>query len=139
MLDVSAAPHDLGSQTDTAAREAILVRLAQSRAEIRRLLEPPDAEGESGSAPAGLPDGFPRSRIMRALMSGRGIGAIGAIASGLVLSRPALAWRLIRLLPTGAVARAIVSRVVRSVGAAKPRAPSPAAAVRGANSPQDSA
>lgn len=73
-------------------------------------------------------------------MSGRGLGAIGAIASGLVLSRPALAWRLIRLLPTSAVARAILARIVRSVGAAaKPRAPSRPASTPGATSPRDSA
>ena len=139
MLDVSVARHDLAAQRDAAAREAILLRLSQSRAEIRRLLEPPDAD-EAGAAPRGWPDGFPRSRILRALMSGRGLGAIGALASGLVLSRPALAWRLIRLLPTGAIARAVLSSVVRSMGAAaKPRAPSAAAATHGADSPHDSA
>ena len=87
------------------------------------------------AAPSGSLGGFPRSRTMQALMSGRGLGAIGAIASGLVLTRPALAWRLIRLLPTGAVARVILARIMRSVGAAKPRA----ASTHGGTSPQDSA
>jgi hypothetical protein len=123
MLEVSVAHQELARQQD-AARDAILARLAQSRAEIRGLLEPPVADAATGQAPAGSLGGFPRSRTMQALMSGRGIGTIGAIASGLVLARPALAWRLIRLLPTGAVARAILTRVMRSVGAAaKPRAP----------------
>jgi hypothetical protein len=49
---------------------------------------------------------------MRALMSGRGIGAIGAMAGGLLLARPRVAWRLLRLLPTGAVARMVMGRVV---------------------------
>jgi hypothetical protein len=116
------------AQHDAAARDAILARLAQSRAEISRLLEPPAAGAEVGSTPNGLPGGFPRSRTMQALMSGRGLGALGAIASGVVLARPALAWRLVRLLPTGAVARAILARIVRSVGTgAKPRPSSRAA------------
>jgi hypothetical protein len=121
---VSVAQQDPAAQQDAAARDAILARLAQSRAEIRRLLEPPDADADAGPAPSGSPGRFPRSRTIQALMSGRGLGAIGAIASGLVLARPALAWRLIRLLPTSAVARMILARIVRSVGAAgKPRAP----------------
>jgi hypothetical protein len=115
---VSAARKDLASQQEAAARDAILVRLAQSRADIRRLLEPPDADADAGAAPSGSPGRFPRSRVMRALMSGRGLGAIGAIASGFVLSRPALAWRLVRLLSTSAAARAIMTRIVRSVGGA---------------------
>jgi hypothetical protein len=122
---VTAARQDLASQQDAAARDAILARLAQSRAEIRRWLEPPDIDAGAGPARSRLAGGFPRSRIMQALMSGRGLGALGAIASGLILSRPALAWRLIRLLPTSAVARAILARIMRSVGAAaKSRAPS---------------
>jgi hypothetical protein len=120
---VSVAPQESAAQPDAAARDAILVRLAQSRAEIRRLLEPPVADAAAGPASSGSPAGFPRSRTMQVLMSGRGIGTIGAIASGLVLSRPALAWRLIRLLPTSAVARMILARIMRSAGAPKQRAP----------------
>jgi hypothetical protein len=122
---VTVAQQDPPAQQDAAARDAILARLAQSRAEIRRLLEPPPvADADAGPAPGGSPGQFPRSRTMQAVMSGRGLGALGAIASGLVLARPALAWRLIRLLPTSAVARVILARVMRSVGsAAKPRAP----------------
>lgn len=101
--------------SDSSERDAILARLAESRTEISRLLErPPEtADGDdeprqrsSGSA------GFPRSRIMQALMSGRGIGAIGAMAGGLLLARPRLAWRLLRMLPTSAVTRMVVARVV---------------------------
>jgi hypothetical protein len=137
--------HDLASQQDAAARDAILVRMAQSRAEIRRLLEPPDPELNAEGVSSGSSGGFPRSHIMRALMSGRGLSAIGAIASGLALSRPALAWRLIRLLPTGAVARAIFARIMRSAGTARSRTSShsastrDAASARGAASPRDSA
>jgi hypothetical protein len=126
------------SQQEAAARDAILSRLAQSRAEIRRLLEPPVADTDGAASPSGSPGTFPRSRTMQVLMSGRGIGTIGAIASGLVLARPALAWRVIRLLPTGAVARALLARVMRSVGGtAKPRARPRAAPKPGGASPQD--
>jgi hypothetical protein len=137
---VTVAQQDPAAQQDAAARDAILARLAQSRAEIRRLLEPPVADADAGPVPSGSPGRFPRSRTIQALMSGRGLGAIGAVAGGLVLARPALAWRLIRLLPTSAVARMILARIVRSVGAAaKPRAPSRAASTHGGTSPQDSA
>ena len=137
---MTVAQQDPAAQQDAAARDAILVRLAQSRAEIRRLLEPPVADADAGPASSGSRAGFPRSRTMQALMSGRGIGTIGAIASGLVLSRPALAWRLIRLLPTSAVARMILARIMRSVGAAaKSRAaPRAASTQHRATSPQDS-
>ncbi len=117
------------TQEELATRDALLARLAQSRAEIRRLLEPPaDAENADAGAYSSTRGGFPRSRTMQALMSGRGIGAIGAVAGGLLLARPALAWRLIRLLPTSAVARMAVARIVRALGGAAKRS----AASRGA-------
>jgi hypothetical protein len=95
---------------EEAQRKAILAKLAESRAEIKRLLEP-RPEGEDGE---GAEDGtgFPRSRTMRALMSGRGLGAVGATAAGLLMARPALAWRLIRMLPAGALLRMGLARVL---------------------------
>jgi hypothetical protein len=93
-----------------AQRKAILARLAESRAEIKRVLEPrADGLGEKGRENG---TGFPRSRTMRALMSGRGLGAVGATAAGLIMARPALAWRLIRMLPTGALLRMGLARVL---------------------------
>jgi hypothetical protein len=108
---------------EQSARDAILSKLKESRAEIARLLEPPpDAPGEGSPAPSGVPGGFPRSRTMKALMSGRGLGALGAVGSGLLLARPALAWRLIRMLPTSAVARVVIARIVHALGSqGKPR------------------
>jgi uncharacterized membrane protein YqjE len=91
-------------------RKAVLARLAQSRAEIKRLLEPPADSAGTGTAHRG--SGFPRSRTMRALLSGRGLGAVGATAAGLIMARPALAWRLIRMLPTGALLRVGIARVL---------------------------
>jgi len=95
---------------EEAERNAILARLAESRAEIKRLLEPRSAEeGEEQAQDGG---GFPRSRTMRALMSGRGLGAVGATAAGLLIARPALAWRLMRMLPAGALMRVALARFV---------------------------
>jgi len=98
---------------DSSERDAIMARLAQSRGEISRLLEPPPggSEGE-GPGSSGVAGGFPRSRTMRALMTGRGIGAVGALAGGLLLARPRMAWRLLRMLPTGAVTRMVVGRLI---------------------------
>jgi hypothetical protein len=96
-------------------RDAILARLAETRAEIGRLLEPPpDGDHDTAAGPA-IDGQFPRSRTMRALMTGRGLGAAGAIASGLLLSRPRLVWRLLRVLPTSAVARMVLGRVIGSM------------------------
>ena len=99
---------------EEAQRKAILARLAESRAEIKHLLEPraEDAGGED----AANGTGFPRSRTMRALMSGRGLGAVGATAAGLIMARPALAWRLIRMLPTGPLVRMGISRILGGLG-----------------------
>jgi hypothetical protein len=107
------------SPPDAVARDAILARLSASRAEIRRLLEPPTGEsGEASEAgPSRAAGGFPRSRTMRLLMSGRGLGAVGATAAGLLIARPALAWRLIRLLPTGALSRMLIGRVLGALRA----------------------
>ena len=93
---------------DDAAQAEILARLAASREELRRRLDPP-RNGADGGAPAGdRPEGFPRSRTMQMLMSGRGLGTVGAIAAGLLIARPALALRLLRMLPVSAVARMLM-------------------------------
>jgi hypothetical protein len=99
---------------EASERDAIMARLAQSRAEISRLLEPPPeaAEDEARPRPGGAAGGFPRSHIMRALLSGHGLGAVGAMAGGLLIARPRLAWRLLRLLPTSAVTRMVMGKVM---------------------------
>jgi hypothetical protein len=96
---------------DEAARAEILARLAVSREEVRRILAPrckePDADGSSIAAAE-----FPRSRTMQTLMSGRGLGTLGAVAAGLLIARPALALRLLRMLPAGAVAKMLLMRAM---------------------------
>ena len=109
---------------DDAARLETLSKLAQSRAEIRRVLDPPPrathassqggdhddpGQAEEHDPRAGV---FPRSRTMRLLMSGRGIGTVGAVVGGLLMARPRLAFKLVRMLPTGAVARMLVLKAV---------------------------
>jgi len=96
---------------DDAARAEILARLAASREELRRALDPPRNESDAGgSKPGDRPGGFPRSRTMQALMSGRGLGTLGAAAAGLLIARPGLALRLLRILPAGAVAKTFLLR-----------------------------
>jgi hypothetical protein len=101
---------------DTAARTEILARLALSREELRRVLDPPrpESHGNGGSSPGAFPGGFPRSRTMQMLMSQRGLGIIGAGAAGLLLARPALALRLLRLLPASAFAKMMLTRALTS-------------------------
>jgi hypothetical protein len=99
---------------DEAARAEILARLAVSREEMRRVLAPqrnePNADGSSiGDTHRGE---FPRSRTMQMLMSGRGLGTLGAVAASLLIARPALALRLLRMLPAGAVARMLLMRAI---------------------------
>ncbi len=101
---------------DDAARLETLARLARSRAEIRRVLEPPPRIAHSGGEPGDSEDHrsgvFPRSRTMRLLTSGRGIGTLGAMVGGLVMARPGLAFKVIRKLPTGTVARMLLLKAV---------------------------
>ena len=93
------------------ARSEILTRLAASREELRRVLDPPRREA-GDSAQDGTASGFPRSRTMQMFTSGRGIGTLGAVAAGLLIARPALALRLLRMLPTSAVAKTLLLRAV---------------------------
>jgi hypothetical protein len=107
------------SPGEEAQRTAILARLAESRAEIRRLLEPRPEDADEERAEKGT--GFPRSRTMRALLSGRGLGAVGATAAGLIMARPALAWRLFRMLPTGPLLRMGIGRILSGLGRQSPK------------------
>jgi hypothetical protein len=93
------------------ARAEIRARLAVSREEIRRLLDPPRMESGEGSQPGHSgADVFPRSRTIQMLMGGRGLGVLGALAGGLFIARPGFALRLLRMLPTGTVARMLLAK-----------------------------
>jgi hypothetical protein len=103
---------------DAAARNLICTRLAQSRAELRSILDPQPGEYGEGSGVGNGLGGFPRSRTMRMIMSSRGLGTLGALAGGLLISRPALALRLLRLIPASSVAKMLL---VKAVSALKSR------------------
>jgi hypothetical protein len=105
------------TERDEAARAEILLRLAASREELLRVLDPPPREPHAGggSSPDDRPRGFPRSRTMQMLMSGRGLGTLGAAAAGLLVARPGLALRLLRMLPAGAVAKTLLIRAMSAL------------------------
>jgi hypothetical protein len=101
---------------DTSARNEIRAKLAQSREEVRRWLDPPRGESAGNGAASGPGRGdFPRSRIMRTLMSTPGLGALGALAAGLLIARPKLALRLLRMVPVSAVTKIIIARAVSAL------------------------
>jgi hypothetical protein len=95
---------------EASAQSETLARLARSRAEIRRVLEPPERDqGQVGAEEfsAHSHGDFPRSKTMKLLL-----GTVGAMVGGLLMARPALAFRLLRLLPTGAIARMLMLKAV---------------------------
>src|SRR5271165_6692818 len=104
---------------DLAARTEIRRKLAESRAEVSRVLDPPRVQS-GGNGQAGAPghSGFPRSRTMRMLLSSRGLGTMGALAAGLLVARPALALRLLRFLPVSAVAKTLIARALSTLKSA---------------------
>ena len=97
------------------ARSETLTRLAQSRAEILRLLErPPESAGDEVSGAGSLGRDFPRSRTMlKALFAtGRGMGTLGALIGGLFMARPALALRLLRMIPAATLSRMLLGKAL---------------------------
>jgi hypothetical protein len=96
---------------DEAARAEILARLAVSREELRRVLL------RTHHGPGAGPGGFPRSRTMQMLLSGRGLGTLGAAAAGLLIARPRLALRLLRILPASAMAKTLLIRTIAALRA----------------------
>jgi len=102
---------------EDAARAEILARLAASREELRRLLDRSDAAHSDGSNAGDRPGPkeFPRSRTMQMLMSGRGLGTLGAAAAGLLIARPGLALRLLRILPASAIAKTLLMRTIAAL------------------------
>lgn len=86
---------EAGSQTPAERR------LAESRAALAELLEPPAA------------DAFPRSETMRFLMGGRGRLVALGLFTGLLLVKPKLAVGLVRFLPLGRLLP--VARVLQSL------------------------
>jgi hypothetical protein len=82
-------------------RKRALARLKQSREEVRLLLDPPPAPGMEGRAPPTRTD-FPRSR------------------TGLLIARPALALRLLRLIPASTVGKMLLARLITQLRGRQP-------------------
>jgi hypothetical protein len=100
---------------EATTRQALLDKLALSREEIRLILDPPPrSQSDSGKA-ARHSDPFPRSHTMRALFSSHGIGAAGALAGGLLIARPALALRLLRLVPVSTVGKMLLAKAISAL------------------------
>ena len=96
---------------DDPVQAEIRSRLAVSRHELSRLFDPPPRDSEQGSRTDDHGDPFfPRSRTMKMLMGGRGLGMLAALAGGLFIARPGLALRLLRRLPTGTVVRMVLAK-----------------------------
>jgi hypothetical protein len=97
---------------DSNARQVILAKLAQSREEMRQILDPPPGEPGVDGRPPPSNGQFPRSRTMRALLSSRGMGAVGALAGGLLIARPSLALRVLRMVPVSAVGKMLIAKAI---------------------------
>jgi hypothetical protein len=103
---------------DASAREELHRKLARSREEVSRLLDPPRGNSATnGQAGATGHSDFPRSRTMKILLSSRGLGAMSALAAGLLIARPALALRLLKALPVSALAKTLITRVMSALKA----------------------
>lgn len=99
---------------DDDAVNELRAKLKQSRDEVCALMDPP-REDAGAPAQANGQSGFPRSRTMQMLMSSRGLGVLGVLASGFLVARPGLALKLLRFLPTGTVAKVIITRALSAL------------------------
>jgi hypothetical protein len=102
---------------DDASREDATSRLARSREELRALLEPHRRPLFGNRRSPGVPGEFPRSRTMRFLTSGGGVGTAAALGCGLLISRPVIALRILKMIPFGAVIRMLLLRLTIAPGA----------------------
>jgi hypothetical protein len=103
---------------DGSAEAGIVNRLAISRGQLREILDPQRDDSIRGGHGGGRQNGtFPRSRTMRMLMTSRAAGTVAAVGAGLLISRPAILWRLLRMIPAGAIARMTILRLFTARGA----------------------
>lgn len=91
-------------------RASALAKLASTREELRALFEPADASANAGASGTRAVAAFPRSRTMQMLLSGKGLGTVGALVGGVIAARPALALRLLRLVPVTAVGKLLLGK-----------------------------
>ncbi len=86
------------------ARERIATHLAESRAQLRQILDVDHDESRAAGAV------FPRSRTMRALTRHPALAIVVVAAAGMLIVRPELAVRFARLIPIGAIGRGLMLR-----------------------------
>lgn len=91
-------------------------RLAQTRQELVDLFTSDRAVPGPGQTSRASSGEFPRSRTIRLLLGKQGLGAVAAIVGGILVARPAIAWRLLRLLPIKTFARTMFLRLLTSHG-----------------------
>jgi hypothetical protein len=107
---------------DADRRNELEARLAETRRELVDLFgsgggqRGPETGADSREGRQRRQSGFPRSGTMRLLLSSRGLGALAVAACGLLVSRPALALRVLRLVPLGTFARIMAYRFFSSQG-----------------------
>ena len=87
-------------------------RLAQSRAQLARLLLPKRPGTFAGTAGAG--GAFPRSATMRFLCSGRAREAAGLLVLSVLTPSPARTMRWLRFIPVTALTRFLIHRFAKS-------------------------
>ncbi|MBC7984088.1 MAG: hypothetical protein H7Y02_09565 [Candidatus Obscuribacterales bacterium] len=89
-------------------------KISASREQLRQLLEgqrtevDPDANSSFNE--------FPRSKTLRFLRSNSAIGVAAAIAGGILLMKPGLAARAIRLVPVNTLVRMLAVRLLSQRG-----------------------
>ncbi len=91
-------------------------RLAQTRQELVDLFTSDREDAHSGQPSGAHVDSFPRSRTLQLLLRKQGLGAIAAILGGILVARPAIVWRLLRLLPIKTFARTMFVRLLTTHG-----------------------
>ncbi len=105
----------IDEQEEREARRRITERLGRTRAELKQLLVPPAGEREANdqaSPEAGEGSGFPRSRTLKLLLSGRGAWTALSLLGGFLISRPALALEILKLLPLGSMSRGALKKLL---------------------------
>jgi len=88
-------------------RVSAAARLAESRLELRQMLDHRSHEGANRR--------FPRSRAMQALMDYPALAVAAALAGGFLVSRPGLMRRVASIVPVAAIARMLVTRYLTRV------------------------
>ena len=101
------------SEHPDAAVESATERMARSRAELQRLLEPSHA-ADDAHADRGTGSAFPRSAIMRAITQNGGKTGLAMLAVALFAAKPRLAMRLLRYLPVSAITKSLVAQFVET-------------------------